>query len=269
MNAADFTTCAYCPRLCRHECPVAVATGLEASTPTAMMTAPLLAERGDFTPADALAGTSLCLGCGACTAHCKLHVPVPARLAAFRAPHLPAPAAAALAPISGTARIVCVLTGEDWSAAWSARVGAPVATLRTADELGHTAWRHGALAVPAEVARHLAGREIVTTSGAVEAVARAAGVPVTRVPPPIAPRAFVTCHDGPRTSPDQLACCGRREAFAEREPAAAHAVAEENVRRFAGRTFGCADEGCAAWLRAHGADMAGPVDGLSGSHDGR
>ncbi len=266
MNDADFTTCAYCPRLCRHVCPVAVATGLEAATPTAMMTAPLLVERGVFSAADGLAGTSLCLGCGACTAHCKLHVPVPARLAAWRAEH-GAPEAAPLEAIIGDARVVCVLTAEDWSAGWSARAGVPVATLRTPNELGHAAWRQGEEGVPERVARHLAGREVVTASGAVEAVARAAGVPVTRLPAPAGGRVFVTCHDGPVTTPGQLACCGRRERFADREPEAAHAVARENVRRFGDATVSCADADCASWLREHGARVAGPTDGLFAGGD--
>ncbi len=260
MREALFTTCAYCPRLCRHVCPVAVATGLEGATAAAMMAAPLLLSQGVFTPADALAGTSLCLDCGACTDHCKVHVPVAERLAAWRRPYLPAPAPASLAAIEGHATPVCVLTGAtDWSPLWEARSGTRAATLHTPDALGHTAWRRGALGVLEAVAAHLRGREIVTGSGAVEAVARAAGLTVHRLEIPSGEARFRTCHEVAAPGPTQLACCGRRDAFADREPDAARLVAEENVRLFAGNPVACADEECAAWLAAHGARIDGPL----------
>ena len=34
MAAVPTTPCAFCPRLCRHVCPVAVATGMEAAVPS-------------------------------------------------------------------------------------------------------------------------------------------------------------------------------------------------------------------------------------------
>lgn len=171
MNAADFTTCAYCPRLCRHVCPVAVGTGFESATPSAMMSAALLAAEGARPLAYAEEAAAACLGCGACTAHCKHHRPVSDLLAALRpAPTEPPPAPGATVP----------------------------------------------------------------------------GVPEGVV-------AFVTCGGPAAPGPDQLACCGRREGFAARAPEAARLVAEENVRRLAGRPFACADDACADWLVAHGA----------------
>ncbi len=81
----DHSVCAWCPRLCRHVCPVAVGTGLESATPTAMRAVALGVEAGALPSDLALPGTDLCLGCGACTAFCALHVDVPAALDAFRA----------------------------------------------------------------------------------------------------------------------------------------------------------------------------------------
>jgi hypothetical protein len=259
MRAADYTTCAYCPRLCRHVCPVAVATGLESATPSAMMTVPLLVERGLLTTVDALSGISPCLGCGACTSHCLSHQPVAERLAGAHialggVPSPPAP----LPPIEGDAQTVCVLTDADWAADWAAPTGTAVARLKTPDELGHASWRAGDTRVIPMVARHFAGRILVTCSGAVEAVARAAGLPVTRVNPSGSGDRFVTCFEAGASAMAQLACCGRRDGFALREPGAAQAVAEENVRLLAGRSVVCADEACAAWLRAHGARVEGP-----------
>ncbi|MDP2309229.1 MAG: hypothetical protein Q8P18_24620 [Pseudomonadota bacterium] len=222
---------------------------------------PLLLERGALAPADALAGTSLCLGCGACTAHCKVHIPVGQRLAAWRAPQVAPPPPDPLTPIEGGARIVCVLTGSSaWSARWSEATGVEVAVVSTNDSLGHAAWRLGHPGVLEGVASHFAGRELVTGSGAVEEVARAAGVPVRRLPAPAADAVFHPCHAGPRPGPGQLACCGRREGFPEREPDAARMVAEENVRLLGDVITSCADEECACWLRAHGGRVVGPTD---------
>lgn len=262
MNEVDFTFCAYCPRLCRHTCPVAVGTSLEAATPTSMATTVLLVIRGRLELADGLAAVDLCLGCGACTAHCKEHVPVGARLHAWRAEHEAAPIAEPLAPVEGDARLVCVVTDQDWSSAWARREGLAVARLRTGDALGHAAWRLGAADVPARVASHLAGREAATASGEVAAVLEAAGIPVRRLPAPHGERRYRTCHEGAAPGPDQLACCGRREGFAARREDLARQIAEENVRLLAGGEVACADEACAGWLRRHGARVAGPVDGL-------
>jgi ferredoxin len=76
MKRADYETCAYCPKLCRHVCPVAVGTARESTTPTAMMTGALLALDGIVTPAEGYASASLCTSCGACTEVCLLDQPV-------------------------------------------------------------------------------------------------------------------------------------------------------------------------------------------------
>jgi hypothetical protein len=257
-------TCAWCPWLCRHACPVAVATGREAATPTAMRTWELLAKAGQATRADALAGTSLCNGCGACTAYCAVDAPVAEALRAWRA-ETP-PRAGPLAPILGDAPVVCVIAvgRPDWSEGWARSSGIAVARLQTADSLGAASWRAGDPGVTAALAAHLAGRaRVVVDEGEAEEVLRAAGVPVERVAPPVGDGAlrFVTCFEGPLSSAaHQLACCGRREGFPAREPEAAGAVARENARRLDGAAAVCADGACAAWLRAHGANVQGPGD---------
>jgi len=78
-------TCAYCPRLCRHVCPVAVATARESATPTAMASMARLHRLGKIDTVTALAGTALCSGCGACERHCYHQVPFPSLLRRFRA----------------------------------------------------------------------------------------------------------------------------------------------------------------------------------------
>ncbi|MDP2312788.1 MAG: hypothetical protein Q8P41_07775 [Pseudomonadota bacterium] len=157
-------------------------------------------------------------------------------------------------------------SAEDWSVRWAESEGVAVTSLRTGDSLGHAAWRLGDLTVIGAVAAHLNGRTVITGSGAVEEVAKAAGLPVRRLPAPVAGTIFSSCHGGPRPGPGQLACCGRREGFPEREPAAARMVAEENVRLLGGALASCADEECARWLRAHGGRLVGPTDPPGSPH---
>ncbi len=261
MSAHDASVCAWCPRLCRHVCPVAVGTAGEAATPTAMRTLTLLADRGDVAREDALRGVSLCNGCGACTAFCALHVDVAGALRLWRGTDAGVPPAEPLRAIVGDSEEVCVIVDarEDWSGRYEARAERPVARLYTGDALGHAAWRHGDLGVPRRVSGAFERRRAVTDDGEIAAVLRAAGVPVRQLVAPAAAVRFVPCFEGPAIDrPDQLACCGRRERFAEREPDAAGEVAGENVRRLDGRRVSCDDAGCAEWLRAHGADVVGP-----------
>lgn len=96
-----YSMCTFCPKLCRAVCPVAVATGLESATATAMMSAAwLAAETGVAADPEALA---LCLGCGACTRYCKHHVPVADRLDSAAGREIPARPDAGLTPVGGPA----------------------------------------------------------------------------------------------------------------------------------------------------------------------
>lgn len=261
MNVDALTTCVYCPRLCRHVCPVAVGTGREAALPGNILQALLLERTGARPEGYGRAAVDLCLGCGACEAHCKQHRPVPSIVREARGPAAPAEM---LGEIVGDAARVCVLTdARDWSVGWGRTLGVEVATLRTNDELGYAAWVSGEDAVLDRLADLLSGRAVITGSAAVAAVASAAGLAVERLSPPQGEVEMRCCIEGPSLpTPDRLACCGRREGFAARLPDLARAVAEENVRLLDGRTAACSDDGCATWLRAHGAIAVGPLDGF-------
>jgi ferredoxin len=138
-----------------------------------MATVALLSLRGGLEPGLALAGTDLCVGCGACERHCFWHIDISSRLVAFRA------------------------------------------------EQGEPA---PALAVP-------------TISAA-----PASDTPV-----------FRTCYEGSTGKDGQLACCGGREAFIERQPVAAAEMAREVVARMEGNPHRCNISTCASWLARHGA----------------
>jgi Fe-S oxidoreductase len=63
--------CTYCPKMCRHACPVSTTTGRETWTPQAKMTALNLVRKG-HAPAtrDALEPIWACTGCRQCTEYC-------------------------------------------------------------------------------------------------------------------------------------------------------------------------------------------------------
>jgi ferredoxin len=113
MDNAELLSCVFCPRLCRHVCPVAVGSGREAATPTAMMTGVWAWTQGRASGASAFSLASLCVSCGACTSFCKLHRPVPELLAQARAEIGGLPEQAAPGRIEGGGELVFALAELD------------------------------------------------------------------------------------------------------------------------------------------------------------
>ncbi len=252
--------CGFCPRLCRHVCPVVVATARESATPTAIVSAVRLAEAAVIDPAIAEAALAMCNGCGACTRHCALSMDVAEFVREWR----PRPSTAPLPTLpSGGGRVVRVEVGEP--AAGSEDAIVPV--VWSIDALGHAAWKAGESGVAGAVALHFGGWTVRTGSFAVAEVLAAAA---TRVlagagplevimdsPPEGAPR-FLTCWEGARGNDGQIACCGAREGFESAQPALAKAMAREVVVRMGDREHTCADSRCAGWLREAGGNVRGP-----------
>ena len=90
-RAVDYDLCAFCPRLCRHACPVAVGSGREAATPTHVMAGVWGWLQEHRSAPEALALASLCTRCGACTDACKLARPVDDLLTEARGAAAPEP----------------------------------------------------------------------------------------------------------------------------------------------------------------------------------
>ncbi|MCB9733392.1 MAG: (Fe-S)-binding protein [Deltaproteobacteria bacterium] len=79
-------TCAFCPSLCKHTCPVGTVTARESATPWAMMSVVDHLRTGRAELTDTLARTLyLCNGCRACTDFCVHHVDVEGALVEARA----------------------------------------------------------------------------------------------------------------------------------------------------------------------------------------
>ena len=274
MKRADYETCAYCPKLCRHVCPVAVGTARESTTPTAMMTGALLAIDGIVTPAEGYASAALCTSCGACTEVCLLDQPVRDLLREARGAWGPR-IESFLGTVEGAGTWIAVECDERrWSEALAKKRGGAVARFRTPDHLGARLLDH-----PARFATHasalrdrLAGRPIVVSCHACERVAREAGLEHEHLsnlqPPERADWIHQPCH-GPRlggaTFPGAIACCGAAEPFASVHPDAAGEVARWWERALAGASLATPDTRCGVALRKAGVALRDPVDALLAS----
>ena len=106
-------TCALCPKLCRHVCPVAIGTGLESATPTAILTEVLLADQDEVNAPTAAEAIGLCTRCGACADFCGVDQPVVTLLDETRTRYQPRPSPWSPPVITGHAPTVAILCGPD------------------------------------------------------------------------------------------------------------------------------------------------------------
>lgn len=251
-------TCALCPRLCRHACPVATTTGREAAVPANIGGVLLAWRRGHVTDADALEAATLCVDCGQCQDACHLHQPLPDALRKVRRKLGAQPAVKPLSPVEGDGRVVAIETDERaWASALADKLGEPVARLYTTDGFG-IAMRGG----PgwdervAQLRSMLDDRDVVVASGDVAAVLAEAGVHVTWLHDRVEGVGPVAKGCGHGTS---LRCCGAAEPLRSAHPADAARMAKV----WRDRTPGCVgDARCASHLREQGLDGADVVDWL-------
>jgi ferredoxin len=278
IDLGAMETCVFCPNLCRHVCPVAVGTGREATTPTAMVTIAWLglgeSPPAEVGPAEAMAAASLCVSCGACTAACVIERPVAALLADVRAA---GPAAAVEAPPAieepahkraGIIAVEC--EGRSWSTALAGRLGEPVGRWITRDHLGEAAADHPSFAAHARRLRERVGdrRVIVSCLGCLRA-ARRAGLRVEHVAEVIDWQPGGQVHhpcDGPRLTgtpaPDALACCGACAPLSSAHPDVAAELGQANARHYGSTAIASPDARCAGWLRARGVAIEDPISFL-------
>lgn len=268
--SSSYESCSYCPQLCRHVCPVAVASGHEAATPAKMMAAVLLAQRSLIPPHDAARAAALCTDCGACQRHCKYGIEVPALLAEARA-HFSSPAeVAAIGALDGLGELVAVRCDDrNWADALASELGQPVAVLTTSDHLGAALLDHRPLAAAHLATLHavLAGRKAVSCCSRCIAVLEAARVSWVRVDALLAPSwdgPVYLCH-GELESPgqpidDPPTCCGAHGPLPVHHPGLAVDVARDAAARLPAQPVATPDAACRNALRAVGADLRDPID---------
>lgn len=277
-GASDLATCVYCPKLCRHVCPVAVATSREAAAPSLMALHPFRFLRGEGTAEQALAAAALCLECGACTAHCDLHRPLGEMLGQVRRALTPAPVPEAVAEVEGEGRHVAIEADERrWAEALARHLGEPVARLRTGDHLGAAALAHPNCPPThrSDLRRALDRRVAVVADHRSLAAARAAGIQVRHLAEVVGVAGEGPVHrpcagpqlEGP-TPPLALACCGANGGLREHHPGLALEVAQDQGRRLrmdlpdGTPPVRSPDATCAGALRQGGLEVVDPVSTL-------
>lgn len=269
---AEYETCAFCPRLCRPVCPVAMGSAREAATPTAMMLGPFLYAVDAMGADEAAAYASLCTSCGACAEFCHVHRPVAELLRAARETLAPAATPAVLGPVVGEGALVAIeCDGRPWADALARHLKKPVARLVSTDHLGEALLDHPHAFAPLASAlrARLEGRTAVVADLGCLRAAEAAGLTVVHLATLASPSGegpvFHACHgprlDGP-TVPDALGCCGAAAPLSVRHPEIAAEVAETAAARLAGTAVRTADARCGAALRKGGAAVHDPVTAL-------
>lgn len=276
-TSADLGTCVYCPRLCRHVCPVAVGTGRESASPTAMATQVWLYLEGRSDLKLALAAAALCVECGACEEACEVDQPLAHLLGDFRralSPLSPEPVPA----VEGEGGLVAVEVDERcWAEALATRLGQPVARLRTADYLGHDARGHSSYAPHlARLRTTLGSRKAVVAEFRSQSVLKEAGIEVVHLLDLLSWSGAGVAHQpcaGPRLPEScapalALACCGARAALPSAHPTLAADLASECGRRLFDEspspsgTICSPDSTCARALRTAGWTVEDPLSSL-------
>ena len=258
-------TCALCPRLCRHRCPVAVATGMESTTPTAIMTQLVLSRHHEDTHSKL--AVDLCTRCGECEDACGVDQPVVQLLDEARTKLQPTPAPWQAPAIEGSGSNVAIICGEfDWSGKISKALGGPLARLVTTDHLGEA--HRIRTDTRDDIARQLKAlmmdKKAITSCHTCRIALEEAGADVVMLgsflgEPGTSPR-WRTCQCEPGPGVDTVVtCCGARAPLNTSHPELAQQMARSVKRRLDGQAVHIEDSRCSAHLRAVGANTTDPV----------
>lgn len=244
----DLETCSLCPRLCRHACPVAVGTGREAATPTALAGVLVDHARGAVSDNLARQASTLCVDCGACQDECHLHQPLPSILREARAALLSPSATPPLPePPSGVSSLFLVVHRDDAELP-GCEVPSDAELVVCPQRLGVDA-DFGLLRPNEAVATTFSGYTLYTMDGGIFEVLRRAGLdPQWAVKAPEGATGSCVCALGDRPP---LACCGARGPLREHHPGSAKQLAAAFARRLAPGTT-VLDTRCAQHLRSSG-----------------
>lgn len=265
---ANADTCALCPRLCRHRCPVSIATGIESATPTAIMTQLVLSRGNDNT--HVAQAIDLCTRCGQCEDACGVDQTVIALLDHARTKHQPRPDPWVSPEIHGTSDQVAVICGDfDWTPTLSTMMTVDLSHLHTSDHLGelHRIRTDTIASTLQQLGALFQERTAITSCHTCRIALEEAGVTTTRLSDLLddqsaAPR-WRTCQCEPGTGLSTLVtCCGARAPLSTSHPTLATSVARDVKRRLDGQAVYIEDSRCSAHLRAVGANTTDAVNRL-------
>ena len=274
MNGA-IETCAFCPKLCRHVCPVAVGTSLESTTPTAIMNEVMLAITTPDIENSGVDAINLCTRCGQCSDFCGVDQSVVTLLDEARAQLEPPPPPWSEPVIIGHHQTVAIICGQvEWSKPLSTLTGQKMATMVTPDHLGelHRIRPDTRDEVIEKIGRLMQGKTAVTSCNTCREALELANVStetivmVSQLVPPLP--TWRTCHCEPGPSVNTvIKCCGARAPLVTAKPKIANKIAEEVARRLDGQAIFVPDTRCAEHLRNAGVHALGPIDTLLDTED--
>jgi len=210
---------------------------------------------------------SLCVGCGACEAHCHVEQPFASMIQKAQVQWFEAPQVESLGSLEGEAETVAIESDERPLAALLAGIlRKPVARLKTSDALGEALIGYPSFSERAgQISEQLAGKEVVISHGGVARVLEAAGVvflwahEVTGVSPE---QGSCRCEDAPMA----LACCGGAGLLPVHHAEDARRVAKLWMQRGNGGV--CADARCRNHIQSVGIEVSDVLDVLLTQTDG-
>ena len=254
--------CVYCPKLCRHVCPVAVSTNLEKATPTAMITGVWAAKKGLISLEQGLEFANLCAECGACEKHCAIDQPVSKWLKDFREEF--ETEQISLPVIEGDAKWVAIIHDErDWSKALRDQWMKPIARCRVKNAFG----RDGPLSKK-NLNQHSSGikkwgqnRHFITTDDQTLQTLLNTGLQASHLKSfiPDCDWDLVECGQTKAGQSDLVSCCGA--SLQHRLPEIAKEIATAFMANKHGVLF-CANANCASHLRESGHRVVDCIDRL-------
>ena len=268
--SSSIETCALCPKLCRHVCPVSVATSLESATPSAIMTELMMANGPLHLENSASESINMCTRCGQCSDFCGVDQAVVELMDDARTRLEPPPPPWTEPVISGHHQTVAIICGSTaWDKPLTELIGQPMATLVTNDHLGesHRMRMDTRQDVIAKIEKIMQGRTAVTSCSTCREALEEANVPTETIVmaskrvPPLPTWRTCRCEPGPSVN-TVIKCCGARAPLAIAKPKIANMIAEEVARRLDGQAIFVPDTRCAEHLQNAGAQAVGPIDTL-------
>ncbi len=270
ISTAELEHCSLCPRLCRHVCPVAVGTGREAATPTAIATILIRWTQQDVDGTVAAQAATMCTNCGACEEACGIDRPVIEQLTQARAHLLPMSTPEPPQAVSGGSSMVAIECDErTWSQALSSLLQRGVAQLRTNDHLGAACLDGQGPPIEhiAALRDRLAGRTAVVACHGCASAVEAADIDFihlsTMITVPPKQQLHHPCR-GPTlegtSSETSVTCCGAGGPLAEHHPNMATDLGRVYAAELNNQPITSPDARCATHLKRCGAKVTDLID---------
>ena len=253
-----FEKCTFCPKLCRHACPVATVSGRESATPTAMMSAYWAQKKGILTKEQASAGIDFCTSCGACTLACKDDQPVATLLFEAAKNLRPVANPPDLPKIYGTGEFIIMSPdGRDWSKTLQRKIEKTVgiAFFQSWLQVDLTTISRKQLTQMFQPWAN--GRTMISTTKQTTHLAKLADLHVVHLHDLVETNVnFLSCGSFSPVESHKITCCGA--TISHKKTALANQMAVKFGSQF--QEIYIDDSHCAKHLKTNGINVIDPID---------